>query len=433
MSRSDRSLGVAVVAACPFPANHGTPASIREMSEALARRGHRVHVVTYPMYQPLPVEGVTIHRVGRFLHSRPIAVGPTLYKPLLDLLMVLKLVRCIRREKLDVIHAHNYEGALIGYAAKRLSGRPLLYNAVCTMEDELPAYGFIRPRALASGLAALLDTYVPRGADEITVVSKELLAFLSVRGVSPQRITVVPAGVNPEMFDGSDPRQVRERLGLNGAPVVMYTGSLDPLQRVDYLLRAMALVWKKIPAARLVMNVNIGSEADFSRVTGQARELGIEDRIEMVRSARLEELPGFLAAADVTVSPRPACPGFPVKLLNYMAARKPIVTFEGSAKGLRHLETAYLAKDHDWADLAKGIITLLEDRTMAARLGEQARAAIVGRLDWPSLAERIEGVYLRMLSGAAAPSRATTQAPSQLPPSTPKGSGRVKAAERSSP
>lgn len=430
MIPSRRPLGVAVVAACPFPANHGTPASIREMSVALARRGHRVHIVTYPMHQPLPVEGVRIHRVGGFLRSRPIEVGPTLYKPLLDLLMIPKLVRCIRREKLDVIHAHNYEGALIGYAAKRLTGLPLLYNAVCTMEDELPEYGFIRPRALASGLARLLDSYVPRGADQVTVVSKELRAFLTARGVSPQRITVVPAGVNPEMFDGSDGREVRERFGLNGHPAVMYTGSVDPLQRVDYLLRAMPLVWKKIPAARLIMNVNVGSEADFARVAGQARKLGIEERITMVRSARLDELPGYLAAADVTVSPRPACPGYPVKLLNYMAARKPIVTFEGSAKGLRHLETAYLAKDHDWKDLARGIITLLEDRPMAARLGERAREAINGRLDWPSLAERIEGIYHRMLSGAAAPSPASAPAPSPRP--APDGSCGVKAKERPS-
>jgi glycosyltransferase involved in cell wall biosynthesis len=426
VSTVKRSLGVAVVAACPFPANHGTPASIREMSEALARRGHRVHVVTYPMHQPLSVEGVTVHRVGRFLRSRPIAVGPTFYKPLLDLLMIRSLVRCIRREKLDVIHAHNYEGALIGYAAKRLTGRPLLYNAVCTMEDELPAYGFIRPKALASGLARLLDTYVPRGADQVTVVSKELHVFLAARGVDPRRITVVPAGVYPEMFDDSDPRLVRDRFGLNGAPVVMYTGSLDPLQRVDYLLRAMVAVWEKIPEARLVMNVNIGSEADFARVAAQIRELGIGRRIAMVRSARLEELPAYLAAADVTVSPRPACPGFPVKLLNYMAARKPIVTFEGSAKGLRHLDTAYLAKDHDWGNLAQGIVTLLEDRAMAEAMGERARAAIVGRLDWPSLAERIEEVYHRMLAGAAEPAPSVSRAPH------PAGSRRVKAARRSS-
>jgi glycosyltransferase involved in cell wall biosynthesis len=392
-----------MVAACPFPANHGSPASIREMSAALARRGHRVHVVTYPMHEPLPVGQVTVHRVGGFLRSRPIKVGPTYFKPLLDLLMVFTLVRCIRRERLDVIHGHNYEGALIGYAAKRLTGRPLLYNAVCTMEDELPGYGFIRPRALAVGLARGLDSFVPRGADQVTVVSEELRAFLTARGVRPERITLVPAGVNPEMFDGADPEALRRRLGLGRAPLVMYTGTLDGFQRVDYLVRAMARVAARVPDARLVLAVNLGSDADGARVLAQARELGIADHLVLVRPAPLQELPAFLAAADVAVSPRPACPGFPVKLLNYMAARKPIVTFEGSAKGLRHLETAYLAKDHDWEGLAQGIITLLEDRPMAARLGERARGAIVGRLDWPSLAERIESVYHRMLPDGRKP------------------------------
>ena len=424
MNSSPRSFGVAMVAACPFPANHGSPASIREMSAVLARRGHRVHVVTYPMHQPLPVGEVTVHRVGGFLRSRPIRVGPTYYKPLLDLLMIFNLVRCIRRERLDVIHAHNYEGALIGYAAKRLTGRPLLYNAVCTMEDELPGYGFIRPRALAVGLARGLDTFVPRGADQVTVVSEELRTFLTARGVEPERITLVPAGVNPEMFDGGDPDALRRRLGLGRAPLVMYTGTLNGFQRVDYLVRAMARVAVRVPDARLVLAVNLGSDTDGARVLAQARELGIEDRLVVVRPAPLEELPTILAAADVTVSPRPACPGFPVKLLNYMAARKPIVTFEGSAKGLRHLETAYLVKDHDWEGLAQGIITLLEDRAMAAGLAERARAAIVGRLDWPSLAERIEGVYHRMLSGALAPS--------PIPPLTPKGSRRVKTSRPSS-
>jgi glycosyltransferase involved in cell wall biosynthesis len=86
-----------------------------------------------------------------------------------------------------------------------------------------------------------------------------------------------------------------------------------------------------------------------------------------------------------------------VKVLNYMAARKPIVTARGSAKGLRHLETAFVADDHDWQGLAAGIVTLLEDDVLAKRLAEEAGAAIIGTFDWPSLAERIEGVYERML------------------------------------
>jgi len=49
------SSSIAMVAACPFPANFGTPAAIREMSEELARRGHSIRVVTYPLSHAIPI------------------------------------------------------------------------------------------------------------------------------------------------------------------------------------------------------------------------------------------------------------------------------------------------------------------------------------------------------------------------------------------
>ena len=58
-----RRYSIAMVAACPFPANQGTPAAIREMSEELARRGHTVRVVTYPLSDNTPISGVAIDRV----------------------------------------------------------------------------------------------------------------------------------------------------------------------------------------------------------------------------------------------------------------------------------------------------------------------------------------------------------------------------------
>jgi glycosyltransferase involved in cell wall biosynthesis len=387
-----------MVAACPFPANHGTAGNIREMAESLARRGHDVHVVTYPMGQPIPVTGFTVHRVGHALADQRIAVGPTRAKPLLDALMVGGLIRCVRRERLELIHAHNYEGALIGWSAQRVVRRPLVYHAHNTMRDELPSYGFIRPQALAVGVARFLDAVVPRLGDEVIVLSEELRAFVGARGVPPARITLVPIGVHPEMFDAGDGAGVRRRLGLADAPIVMYTGTLDRFQRVDYLLQAMARVLERHPEARLVIASNLAKDEDLAEVRAQARRLAIDDRMVLMHPVPLDELPSYLAAADVAVCPRPACPGFPVKVLNYMAARKPIVTARGSAKSLRHLETAFVAEDDDWEGLATGIALLLEDSALAKRLGEEARAAIMGRFDWESLAGQIEAVYRRALA-----------------------------------
>lgn len=396
MSRD--SLGIAMVVASAFPANHGTPGSIRELCQALSRRGHRVHVVTYPMGQPIPVEGVRVWRVGTFLGSRPVTVGPTLDRPLLDLLMVRALVRCVRSERLDVIHGHNYEGALVGWAGRRLTGRPLLYHAVNTMEDELPSYGVIRPRALAVALARGLDRFVPRRADHVACISEDLRRFLEAHGVPSERMSLVPLGVDATMVSGGDGAGLRRRLGIDEGPLVVYTGTLDRFQRVDYLLNAMVLVARRVPAARLLLAVNVAQEAEVKRVRAEAAGLGIAARVSM-HPTTLEELPAVLAAADVSVCPRPACPGVPVKLLNAMAAQRPIVTFRGSAKGLVHLESAYLAEDHDWRDIANGITTLLEDPALAGRLGRNARAAITGRLDWPTIVQQIERIYRGLLGG----------------------------------
>src|SRR5207248_8889217 len=70
-----RRYSIAMVAACPFPANQGTPAAIRDMPEELARRGHTVRVVTYPLSDNTPIRGVAIDRVHQIGFKRVIKLG----------------------------------------------------------------------------------------------------------------------------------------------------------------------------------------------------------------------------------------------------------------------------------------------------------------------------------------------------------------------
>jgi glycosyltransferase involved in cell wall biosynthesis len=391
-----RSLSIAMAAACPFPANHGSPASIREMSQALSSLGHRVHVVTYPMGQDLPVEGITIHRVGRIFSSSKITVGPTYYKPFLDFLLVIKLCKVIRKEKIDIIHAHNYEGAIAGYIAKKITKRPMLYNAVNNMIDELPSYNFIKPKSLAIKLANFLDNLIPKMGDYVTVVSEELYNFLLKKGIPKDKISIIPAGVYPEMFEGKDGNIMRDRYKIGSRPLVTYTGTLDTFQRIDYLIKAMQIVTATIDEAVLLIVGNIINPLDLDRLRKLAIDTGVDKNIIFTDERPLEEIPYFLASADVAVVPRPTTSGFPVKLLNYMAAGKAIVTFEGSAKGLKHMFNAIVARNDNWEELGKGILTILKNHSLAAELGKNAKKTIDGNFDWNSLAKKIEKIYQRI-------------------------------------
>lgn len=397
----DRPLNIAMVVASPFPANHGTPGSIREMCEAVAAKGHFVHVVTYHFGEETSIEGVRIHRIPDLGFRRRVVVGPTYEKPLLDFLLVLTLIRLIVRERIDLIHAHNYEGALAGFLARVVTRRPLVYNAINTMVDELPTYDFIKPKVLAVGLARLLDYSVPRMADQIIAISDDLSSWLSKGGIRSERIHTIPLGVETSYFDGHSRFPVRERYNLGYGPLVVYTGTLDHFQRLDYLFKAMQIVAEKVKDVRLLIVANIAGERDLFSYRRLARNLGLQDRVTFVTGRSFDDIPAVLASADVAVLPRPSLPGVPVKLLNYMAAAKPIVVFEGSAKGLSHLNTAFVVANHDWQGLGQGIVTLLQDPVLAERLGRNARAWVNQHLGWSDLARRIEAVYHASLGDAA--------------------------------
>jgi 1,2-diacylglycerol 3-alpha-glucosyltransferase len=111
------------------------------------------------------------------------------------------------------------------------------------------------------------------------------------------------------------------------------------------------------------------------------------------------------------VVPRPECPGHPVKLLNYMLAGKPVVSFAGGAKGVRHLHDAFIVPNHDYEALGRGIITLLQDRALAAELGVNARATVLADFDWRQICRKIECIYDQLLGTASTASQPLNQSP----------------------
>ncbi len=387
---------IAMVAACPFPANYGTPGAIREMSQTLAARGHAVHIVTYPFGEDLPVGNAKIWRAPYWRRSRIFHAGPSVEKLLLDVLLLFELCRVIRRERVSIIHAHNYEGVLIGFVAKLLTGRPLLYNAVNLMADELPTYHFIRPAFLVKAIARFLDWLVVKVPDHFIAITKDLQDTFLQRGIPESRIALIPCGVKPEMFANPNPAPLRERFLITQKPVVIYTGVTSPFQRIDYLLQAFALVLQEEPNALLMVVSPLSNDPDLESNRALAESLGISGSTIWVQGQSLFELPDYLAMASVAVIPRPNVPGHPIKLLNYMAAAKPIVCFEGAAKGVRHMKEAYVVPDHDVPALGHGIVTLLRDPSLGERLGAAAKETVEKEFDWCCLCNAVEVVYEAM-------------------------------------
>ncbi|MBV8098685.1 MAG: glycosyltransferase family 4 protein [Verrucomicrobia bacterium] len=391
---------IAVVAACPFPVNYGSPGAIRELSATLSEMGIDVHIITYPHGQDLSVGKAKMHRVARNQRYRPPAAGPSGEKLYFDFLMLGELCKIVRQEKIDIIHAHNYEGALIGLFGKFVTGKPMIYQAVCLMTDELASYRFIRPAFLAKWLGAVLDWFVPIFPDHIIAVTQELYDVLAKRGVPTRKLSMITSGTDPGMFDHADAERFRQKYGLGSLPVIMYTGITNHFQRIDYLLRAFSVVLKEAPSTILMIVNPIEDEPDVPQHKALAEELGIGKNVRFVGPHTLDELPDYLAMATVTVAPRPECPGHPIKLLNYMISGKPIVCFAGGAKGLTHMQDALVVKDHDWQAMGEAISTFLRDPELAKRLGSNARDNAINNFDWRVISKKVAAVYESIINRA---------------------------------
>jgi len=365
---------VVVVVAGPYPALRGSQVLVRHLERGLTARGHDVSVITY----------------GPNRGKRP---GPRPARVALDVLLVLQLYRHVRRRGADVIHAHNYEAAVAGLIVGRLCGVPLVYHGHSAMVQELPTYASSAwGQAVARRIGSMLDGHVPRRADFCIAVTEELGRLLRAVGVDDASLACIepanePSEVGAVAGELGEPRR-------NGDGLVCYAGNLDGYQNLSFLFDAFARVRAELPAARLVLVTH----ADARRQAARLGEGGLPSGVEIVEATSYHAVRDQLAEADVAVLPRSEGSGFPMKLLNYMAAGKAIVASTGSAKGLRDGVTGRVVADGDAPAFATAVVELLHDGPARARLGRAARRAVLDPAGWEQVLDRIEAIYQNLVA-----------------------------------
>jgi glycosyltransferase involved in cell wall biosynthesis len=370
---------VALVVAGPYPAPRGSQVLVSHLADGLAERGHGVHLVTYGADSSAP-SGPRARRIAR------------------DLLLVGRLWRTVRRQAIDVIHAHNYEAALAGLLVARVTGRPLVYHGHNSLQEELPMYFTSAPmRALARRLGGFLDAHVPRRADFCIAVSDDLAETLRRAGVRPHALACITPAAAPG------------ELGAVPAPgarsdVVCYAGNLDGYQNLAFLVRTFTRVRKRVAGARLLVLTHPDALAGRAHLRTDA------PGIEVLAAGTYAEVRARLETAAVAVCPRTERSGFPMKLLSYMAAGKAIVACAGSAKGLRDGITGRVVPDADERAFADAVVELLENAELRARLGAAARRVAEDPGAFARALDRIESIYRMVLAAGASPARALQEA-----------------------
>jgi len=385
-------LRIAMVAACPFPWPRGTPVRARRLAESLHNLGHEVHVITYHLGDHSVALPFHVHRIPKVFTYRKVSPGPTLQKlVVVDFLLWRALRRFLDRVPIDLIHAHHYEGLLTASAANRSHNLPVIYDAHTLLSSELPFYGPGVPSWLKRLVGGHLDHKVPRLAQHVIAVTEQIQQQLCDHGNFHSRdVSVIPNGVEVDFFqqrtDACESPRGHDR-------VIVYAGTLAAYQGIELLLQAFARLRQTEKGCRLRFVTN----STFARFDPLARELCIRDDIEIVEAA-FSELPRELHRADVLVNPRVACDGLPQKLLNYMAAGKPIVSFAGSAKTLKHEKNGLVVEDYDLDAFAAAIARFLKDPVLSQAVAAKALSDARAR-SWAVVGHQVETVYGAVLRG----------------------------------
>jgi 1,2-diacylglycerol 3-alpha-glucosyltransferase len=385
---------VLTLAASPFPMSQGSQVLLAGLAETLQERGNRVEIVAYAAGEDQAGTAVPVRRIPRLPFGQRQDSWPSFSKPFLDLLLARQSLAVARETRPNILHAHNFEGLLVALWVRRRTGIPVVYHMHNLMEPELPTYFRFWPGRWAGRVfGRWVDRNLPRRADACIVLHTEAAVLLQHLGVAAERVHLIPPGIHLGTDPAAPPQDVRRRWGFGPGPLVLYSGNLDPYQDLPFLHLAFQEVRQAQADAVLVLathqGIGVRQERALQRTLGRGEAL--------VAAASWPEMWDLLVAADVAVAPRQVCWGFPIKVLNYMAAGRPIVAAAGSAQGLQHLRTAWVAPNSDVGAFAQGILALLQDRELAGRIGQSARSEVECHYTWPACAAAVEQVYAQLV------------------------------------
>jgi glycosyltransferase involved in cell wall biosynthesis len=359
-----------MIAPEPFFEPRGTPFSEYHRIRALLELGHTVDLVTYPFGREVALPGLRVFRCLRPPFVRDVRIGPSLAKIPLDLTLALTALRRAATGRYDAVHSHE-EGSYIGVLIAGVLGVPHLYDMHSSLPQQLTNFAFSRSPILAR-VFTVMERFVVRRSRVVVVICPHLQDV--VRAIEPGVPAVLienAPGSGDAPVAGSGAR-IRAELGLAAdAPIVLYTGTFEAYQGLDLLFAAARHVIDRRPDARFVL---AGGRPDqIAAARALAERTGLGGSVIFAGQREAEEIPLFLDAADVLVSPRSIGTNTPLKIYQYLRSGRPIV----ATRLLTHTQVlnddVAILTSATSEGFASGILEALSDPARARAVGDSAR------------------------------------------------------------
>ena len=382
---------IAYVSFDAVPAPKGAATHIQAFVQALARDLGPIDLVTVGAG---PSEAPVVERWPGIFHYELPAMG----KSLIDRVLCFRvfLLRWLAKREFEAIQFRSiFEGGPLRSSRKQarlifeVNGLPsieLKYRYPRVVDDrELM-------RKLVAQEAACLDS-----ADLIVTPSGVTRDYLAThRHLPPSRIEVIPNGVDLELFTSS------LRPSPNGVMGLIYFGTLASWQGVELAIRAVAQLQGRLEASLTIVGAGTGRQRDS--LAALASKLGIGARVHVLQAMPQAELAERLRSSDAVLVPlaltdRNTLQGCcPLKALEGMASGAPVIATDLPV--VRELgrdgEHFLLVRPGSVDHMAETIARLRSDRTLAARIAENARNHVAANFSWDRAGHALVAAYGRL-------------------------------------
>jgi glycosyltransferase involved in cell wall biosynthesis len=355
----------------------GQSVHVEQLVAALRESGHEVLVVGPGFYQQAAFGGES--RLVAWIRARlPGALGE-----LAELAYNLPAYRRLRRAtasfRPDIIYERYNLYYLAGALLARRISVPFYLEVNAPIADERTRFGGLSLR----GLARRLEGWTWRAATRVVAVTGVLKSMIATAGVHPDRIEVVPNGIDPAAFADLPARpDAPDPLALG------FVGFVRDWHGLDAVISAMA---DHVGSPRLDLVV-VGDGPARPALERQAAALGIADRVRFTGLAPHQDVPRLVAGFDIALQPRAVAYASPLKIFDYMAAGRAIVAPD--QPNIREIltdgETALLFDPASADALWQTVLRFAGDAALRTRLGAAARLEIERRrYTWGGNAARL--------------------------------------------
>jgi glycosyltransferase involved in cell wall biosynthesis len=398
-----------------FPAD----TRVRNESNALVNAGYKVGVIAIRKNKHEKmidkVNGVTVYRVPEValfkksmsaksrvrvkLYRIKSAGGYIIEYCYFTFACLLVSVYLAMREGFQVIHIHNPPNTLFVIGAiYRLLGKQFVFDHH-DLAPELYVSRYGVEKDMIYNMLLMEEKLCLRVANVVITPNESYKEIDMKRGkIKSGKIFVVRNGPDVETIHevASD-----EALQNKGKKILAYIGVMGPQDGVDYLLRSLREIAYSMKRSDFYCII-IGRGDAVQDLMALRDKLELEDFVYFTGHIPIGDALRYLSTADICLDPNPSNPlndfSTWIKVMEYMALGKPIVSYDLKETRYSAQEAAIYVTPNDEREFAKGIVSLMDDPCKRAKMGEFGRRRVMDQLAWHHVSKNLLLAYESILS-----------------------------------